>query len=334
MGTPPISEAEIQETIRVYLACGRNATEAARLRNIPRTRINHHLHKARERNLIPPIEPEPIVEVEVPAPKPVVRVRAVAPSLDLPSRRVICIGDTHWRPGMDFQHMRWIGRYVTENRPDNVVHIGDALDFESCEFHSAPGSASHARRPSFAEDIEAGEDALAAYHAEIPTGEIPHDIVFGNHEDRVWRYEEAAPNLAGTLVLQLEQLFARYRWRTHPYRRKFFLDEVCFIHAPQTTLRQPISGKYPENTIGRDWVSSVVSGHTHRWKHIIVPKDGRLDKITVTNVGSAMPHGYIPRYVEDAQTGYSWGIVDMRLRGGCVESPHFISMLDLRDRYA
>lgn len=268
--------------------------------------------------------------------KPRVRVRAYNPNVtrDLPARRSIVIGDLHRKPGLDMAPMTWIGRYVAENRPDNVVQVGDFGDFESCEFHSAPGSGSQIARPTFQDDIEACEDALDHYHREVGLGEIPHDIVLGNHEYRVERYEEIAPNLAGTLVIQREQVFARYRWRTTPYRHWLFLEGVGFTHVPHSIMGKPIGGRYPENTIGNQATHSIVFGHTHRNNNVTVPKIGINNAITVTNVGSAMPHGYVPKYADGATSGYTYGIHELRLRGGRVESDKFISMLELEERYA
>lgn len=267
--------------------------------------------------------------------KPRVRVRAynVSVTQDLPVRRVVAIGDTHWYPGMDFEHMRWIGRYVATSKPDNVVHIGDALDFESCEFHSAPGSGSQKRRPAFIEDIECGEDALEVYHQEIGVGEIPHDITFGNHEYRVERFEEMSPSVAGTFILQREQLFARYRWKTTPYKHWIFFEGVGFTHCCISIMGKPIGGRYPENTIGNQATHSIVFGHTHRNNNVTVPKIGINNAITITNLGSAMPHGYLPPYTDGCTTGLTYGIHELRLRGGRVESDSFISMLELRERF-
>ena len=267
--------------------------------------------------------------------KPRVRVRAFNPNSvrDLPSRKVLVIGDTHWQPGMDFEHMKWIGRFASESRPDNVVHIGDALDLESCEMHSAAGSASQARRPTFQDDIASGEDALEAYHSEIGVGEIPHDIVFGNHEYRAWRMEEMAPNLAGTLTTQVEQLFSRYRWRSTPYKHWIFLEGVGMVHTPMSIMGKPIGGRYPENTIGNQATHSIVVGHTHRYNHVTVPKIGINNSITVTNVGSAMPYGYTADYTDGCTTGLTYGVAMLRLRGGRVESANLVSMLELEEKY-
>jgi hypothetical protein len=336
--TPP----EILRQLRVLLPefplpDGRfNVTGLAHVMGVNRATIRRYLDKikledaqAAQTAYTPDIDGIEVV-------KPRVRVRAynVSVTQDLPVRRVVGIGDTHWKPDMDFQHMRWIGRYVAETRPDNVVHIGDAFEFESCEFHSAPGSASQKHRPAFIEDIESGEEALHVYHQEIPVGAIPHDITLGNHEFRVWRYEELAPSLAGTLTLKLDEFFSRYRWKVTPYRHWIFLEGVGFSHVAHSIMNKPIGGRYPENTIGNQTTHSIVFGHTHRWNHVTIPKIGINNSITVTNLGSAMPHGYVANYADGATTGLTYGIVDMRLRGGRVESAHFISMLELREKYA
>ena len=286
--------------------------------------------KRRETEYTPDVPALDLIDV-----KPRVRVRAFNPNSvrDLPARKVLVIGDTHWQPSIDVSYMKWIGRFASEQRPDNVVHIGDALDMESCEMHSAAGSASQARRPTFQQDIESGEDALAAYHSEIGLGEIPHDIVFGNHEYRAWRMEEMAPNLAGTLTTQLEQVFSRYRWRTTPYKHWLFLEGVGFTHVPHSIMGKPIGGRYPENTIGNQSTHSIVFGHTHRWNHVSVPKIGINNSITVTNVGSAMPYGYMADYTDGCTTGLTYGVAMLRLRGGRVESANLVSLLELEEKY-
>lgn len=331
-----LSDEQAQEAANAFLAHGSKA-EAARFLGIPASTFKSRLERAKERRMIrdaqEDYEPDLGTADDF---KPRVRVRAYNPNAtrDLPARRVVAIGDTHWKPGMDFEHMRWIGRYVAEARPDNVVHIGDALDCESCEFHSAPGSASQIHRPTFLDDIGSGEDALHVYHQEIGTGEIPHDIVLGNHEYRVWRLEELAPNLAGTLTLQLDQFFSRYRWKVTPYRHWIFLEGVGFTHVPMSIMQKPIGGRYPENTIGNQATHSIVFGHTHRNNNVTVPKIGINNAITITNVGSAMPYGYVPKYADGATSGYTYGIHELRLRGGRVESDKFISMLELEERFA
>lgn len=332
----PLSDELCKQAVEVLNAHFGNQTRAAASLGIARSTLQNRLKAARlgdlavqETGYVPDVPALNIPE------KPRVRIKAYNPNSvhDLPMRKVLAIGDTHWQPGMEFDHMKWIGRFASESRPDNVVHIGDALDLSSCEMHSAPGSASQARRPAFIEDVEAGEDALAAYHSEIGVGEIPTDIVLGNHEYRAWRMEELAPNLAGTLTLQLEQLFSRYRWRTTPYKHWLFLEGVGFTHCVMNIMGKPIGGRYPENTIGNQATHSIVWGHSHRANHVVIPKIGVNNSISITNVGSAMPYGYTADYTEGCTTGLSYGVAMLRLRGGRVESYNFVSMLELSERY-
>jgi len=339
MGTPQISDELAQQALDAFHQYG-DQSSAARALGLTRNCYRGRLEAARRREMVRSKAAQtdyvPDIETTIATPdKPRVRVRAYNPLAvkDLPSRRVIGIGDAHVMPGMDLTHFTWIGRHVAATRPDNVVHFGDFNDFESCEFHSAPGSASQKKRPSFAEDIEAGYDALELYHKEVGVGEIPHDELDGNHEFRVERYEELAPNLAGTLVVLREQMFARYRWKTTPYRQWLFLEGVGMTHVPHTIMNKPIGGRYPENTIGNQATHSCIFAHTHRFNHVTVPKIGINNSITVTNVGSAMPYGYVANYASGATTGLTYGIVEMTLRGGRVEDCALISMNELERRY-
>lgn len=328
MQLSPLSEEKIKAIIETYKEV-QNYRETARIHGVADYSVRKYVKRAATQVTYVPDTGN------LGTGKPRVRVRAYNPhaAREMPSRRVICIGDLHRKPGAPIEPMRWIGRYVAESRPDNVVQIGDCLDMSSCEFHSAPGSASQMQRPSVMEDIDAGDESLSEYHKEVGVGEIPHHITLGNHEFRADRLEELAPNLAGTITIQIDQLFARYRWGVTPYKHWMFLEGVGFTHIPLSIMGKPIGGRYPENTIGNQSTHSVVFGHTHRWNHVTVPKIGVNNSITVTNVGSAMPYGYTPDYTDGCTTGYSYGVADLRLRGGRVESASFVSMLDLEERY-
>jgi len=323
------SDDAIQKIISTYEEMG-SYRAVARVLGIDRDTVKKYVEKKRQvQAYVPDIG-------DLGTAKPRVRVRAYNPEAtkEMPSRRIICIGDLHRKPGAPLDPMRWIGRYVAETRPDNVVQIGDCLDLSSCEFHSAPGSASQMQRPSVMDDIDAADESLSEYHKEVGVGEIAHDITLGNHEFRANRLEELAPNLAGTITIQIDQLFSRYRWNVTPYKHWIFFEGVGFTHVPLSIMGKPVGGRYPENTIGNQSTHSVVFGHTHRWNHVTVPKIGINNSITVTNVGCAMPYGYLPDYTDGCTTGYSYGVADLRLRGGRVESASFISMLDLQERYA
>ncbi|WP_011579595.1 MULTISPECIES: metallophosphoesterase [Chelativorans] len=329
MKIPSLDDETIQKIIQTYRETG-NFRETGRIHGVAESSVRKYVKKAREE-----VQYTPDLG-DLGTGKPRIRVRAYNPNMtrELQARRVICIGDMHRKPGQPIEIMRFIGRYVAETRPDNVIQIGDFLDMESCEFHSAPGSAAQMQRPCVLDEIDHGDESLSEYHKEVGVGEIPHHVTLGNHEFRANRLEELAPNLTGTVTIQIDQLFSRYRWAITPYKHWMFLEGVGFTHVPLSIMGKPVGGRYPENTIGNQSTHSVVFGHTHRYNHVTVPKIGINNSITVTNVGCAMPYGYIPNYADGCTTGYSYGIADLRLRGGRVESASFISMLDLQERFS
>jgi hypothetical protein len=111
------------------------------------------------------------------------------------------------------------------------------------------------------------------------------------------------------------------------------MEGVGMTHCVMNIMGKPIGGRYPENMIGNLSTHSTIWGHTHRFNHVVIPKVGVNNSITVTNVGSAMPYGYTADYTDGCITGLTYGVVMLRLRGGRVEGASLISMLELEEKY-
>ena len=120
--------------------------------------------------------------------------------------KVIAIGDTHDQPGMAKDRFKWIGRHVVATMPHRVVQIGDFASWDSVSTHDAPGSVSHAMRPSFKADMESCEEAMCLFYKEIKDLDIPMELTAGNHEDRICRFENKNPETISTLYTQFEEL--------------------------------------------------------------------------------------------------------------------------------
>ena len=278
-------------------------------------------------------KPPPARDVEFrPAAKPRVTVRAGG-APDGETIRVCAIGDVHDSPTQDKQRFKWFGRHIAKTKPDKVVQIGDLGDFHSCSSHEPIGSLSAALKPSFKRDLESLEEALGLIHKEITGSGIPLHVVEGNHEDRVYRFQNLHPEADGMFVDALQDVFARYDWRAKPYGEFLFIGGVGFVHAPKTIMGRAYGGKNSEQQIGNDALFSIVFGHTHRAVFKQIPKIGPQQHIEVLNLGSAMPSGYVASYAGTATTGWSYGIFDLELRGGHIVGHNFISMDSLRAMY-
>ena len=74
-------------------------------------------------------------------------------------RTHLVIPDTQITPDSPTDHLRWIGKYIAEKRPDVVIQIGDFNDCESLSSYDKGKKGFEGRR--YIKDIEAGKKAMA-----------------------------------------------------------------------------------------------------------------------------------------------------------------------------
>jgi hypothetical protein len=264
--------------------------------------------------------------------KPRVRIKA---GVDRP-KRILAIGDTHVQPNSDLSRFTWIGRLIGEGAYDHVVQIGDWGSWDSCSTHDKNDTLKGRQKPSFLDDLEAVEESLDLIAQEVPLAEMPpHHITFGNHEARVLKFENATPEMENALWSRVTGLFHNHGWQTYDYGEYAHIEGCSFVHVPLNVMNLPMGGKNVERTIANDAACSIIFGHTHRRNEITVPKIGIHNfNVTVLNLGSAMPHGYVAQYARLATTGWSYGVYEIDVHGGRVLGTKFISMLELARRFA
>jgi hypothetical protein len=248
--------------------------------------------------------------------------------------RVVAIGDTHDQPNMDKERFKWIARHCVDVKPHRIIQIGDFCSWDSVSTHEQPGTIGHASRPSFINDLESCEEAMRLFLKEMGGLETHMELLAGNHEDRIHRFENKTPETVGALYMQFEQVCAQYRWRLHDYGHWLFVDGVGFTHVPKNIMGKPYGGQNSENSIANHATHSIVFGHTHRATFRKAPKIGINNSIEVLNLGSAMPDGYIAKYAGTATSGWSYGIFDLSIKGGHIVSHRFIDMTELREKYS
>ena len=276
-------------------------------------------------------EPQPLPEIPPPPEKPRVIVKAhtqITPP-EGPIYRILGIGDAHDKPGRSKERFTWIGRHAAATAPDKIVSIGDFMSLDSLARHPPPGSERDASRPSFPVELESAEEALHLLDLECP--EIEKWQTHGNHEHRAWTAADMQPKLCGDMPLRVDQVFARFRWKTLAYRRPLYIGGVLFFHVPTNVMGREYGGKHSENTIASDSCTSTVWGHDHRYRSKTFYRipDRRIDLL---NLGTAMPYGVVEDY-NVGVTGWTYGIVDITIQGGLIISNRFYSMLELEERY-
>lgn len=168
------------------------------------------------------------------------------------------IPDTQVAPGVPTEHVEWAGNAIAEYQPDFVAVLGDWWDFPSLSSHDAPGSMAK-RSANIKDDLEAGNVAFERFCRPWRSAKYKPDchFFFGNHEDRVTRHINSAPEYDGTITLD--------NCRTPGFKRHVFLqvvsiDGIVFSHYFYNLKSgRPIGGTIANrmNKIGR----SFVAGH-------------------------------------------------------------------------
>lgn len=282
------------------------------------------------------VNPEEAVRIETTV-APKVRVRVQAGKPEGSTYRVLAIGDAHDAPGIPKDRFRWIGRHAKESRPDWIVQIGDFMSLDSLNTHIPNENLTGKAKPAYLADIASGREALEAIENEIAkaSGYNPRrHITLGNHERRVYAFEETAPEVAGMMKGELESIFDGFKWGRSPYGQYHFIGGVGFIHCAINRLNKSYGGKNAETTIANDAVFDHVIGHSHVKREHRAPKLGPSQHVTVVNLGCALPWGHVEPYMyHGATTGWWWGIRDLTISGGHIVDVADVSMIELERRY-
>lgn len=195
-------------------------------------------------------------------------------------KKTLLIGDPHSSPDTDNRRFDWLGNIVLEEEPDQIICIGDFADLNSLSSYDKGKKSAELRR--YRSDIAATHDALTRidkplndYNKQrknIRKGQRKAPIkimIEGNHEKRILRAVELAPELEGTLSLN-DLGYKDFGWQVQEFKRPLEIEGTYFCHFfPSGVKGEPISGfNIASNIISKNMVSSVC-GHSHLWDHAI-----------------------------------------------------------------
>lgn len=230
------------------------------------------------------------------------------------TRRVVFISDTQI-PLEDKRATRAVVQFIGSYKPDEVIHIGDLMDY------ATPSRWSKGTREEFAgsvvEDSEAAKKRFLEPLRKVYSG--PVGVIEGNHDLRPRHYLEAnAPALAEydhsfsfTNLLD----FDGYQIRHLPDMYEFAPGWVATHgHLGGISLSR-IAGNTARNAAIK-FNTSVVMGHTHRLGKAphVGGFNGRVKKhVTGVEIGNLMDMTkaqYLKQGTADWQQGFAVAYVD------------------------
>lgn len=337
-----LTRKECQEAINAA-AKHRSISDAARSIGMVRQTFCHRLETAKAMGLVPGVDPrvwempepaKPVIQQSVT--KLVVRIPAGSQASETPIR-VLGIGDAHDDPRLDKDRFYWIGRYAAEHRIPRIESIGDWSTFDSLNSYDANDTFAGRLKPIFLSDMASLVESKEAFKEGLSAAEGYSPILHkcqGNHEDRMHSYENRHPENYGTFFSEYHRVMERFGWSYSPFGKFHFIGGVGFIHVPLNKLGKPYGGKHAANAIANDTLHDIVYGHDHKEQKKRVEKIGDNHYVVIGNLGCALPEGHVEPYAKHSATGWSYGIVDMEIYGGHIQSWNFIPMRRLQETYS
>jgi hypothetical protein len=248
----------------------------------------------------------------------------------------LVIPDTQVKEGVATDHLKWIGQYIVDKKPDVIVHLGDHWDMPSLSHYDRGKIQFEGRR--YEADIEAGNDGFALLNKAMEKEDEkrrrskrgrkwnPRKVfLLGNHEQRIQRAVEDNAILDGTIGY--EDLDTE-DWEVRDFLEPVFIDGVGYSHY----WYNPMSGRpYSGNVETR--MKNI--GHTFTMGHQQVLQYG------VRFVAGKSQHGLVAGaaylHSEDykgPQGNEHWrGIIMKHEVNGGSYDPMFVSLNYLCQRY-
>ena len=248
--------------------------------------------------------------------------------------KVCVIGDLHDAPAIPKERLRWLGKHIKNTKPDQVVQIGDFLSLDSCCWH-IDNATMQARKNkgTFIDDINSFDAALEELNKGIGNYKVKKHVTLGNHENRLWKWEDRNPEYYNMGKRELFGTLKKYGWTASEYGEFYFIDGVGFTHVPFNVMGREFGGVSVERNIGQSSLFDVVFGHTHKFNDVRCAKIGKSNYIRVVNVGCALPQHHVESYAKLSTTGWFWGLCELTIFDNHIQDVNTISMTTLEEMY-
>ena len=230
----------------------------------------------------------------------------------------LVIPDTHSiADDQDQERFSILGEFIIKERPDNIVHIGDFMSYDSISAHNASKRLSMEGQRC-KKEIEAARESYERMM--VPLYNLNNSLrknkkalyspnmylTSGNHRDRCLRYVEEHPEMEGMVDFVYHIPWENDGWVIVPYREHCEVNGVLFTHIPMAGNNQPMSSVHLARKVLADYSCSIVYGHTHYFaceSEGIKTVDG-YKRITALNVGCYFDHK--PEYARTSKGIRRW----------------------------
>jgi len=248
-------------------------------------------------------------------------------------KSICVIPDVQAKPGVDISHLTWIGNYLAEKRPDNIVCIGDFNDIPSLSSYDIGKAEAEGKR--YSEDIKFGKHAMGELLAPIKKHNQhsrykynpKKDFTLGNHEEgRILRTIEENPRLIGTMSVD-DLGYKEFGWKVHPFLKVVKIEGIEFSHYfTSGSMGRPVSSAA---VLLRERQCSAIMGHSQYTDIAFHRKTGNIGLF----VGTCYLHNEI--YLGEQGNNQRRQIVMLHeVDGTGYFDPMFVSLKFLKENYS
>jgi hypothetical protein len=225
-----------------------------------------------------------------------------------------------------------MGEHAASGGFDRIVFIGDIADLDSVTAHVPNDSLAGKLKPSFLSVMASLNEAVETFMAPF-NGALPEiDLTLGNHEYRMYRFEDGAPETAGMLQHEFDRVMEANGIRTHEFGAYLDIGGVLFTHIPINGYGKPMGGMYTAQSVGRQSTQDVVFGHSHRASVSTAPKVAN-QSVRIFEVGCALPPGYRKSYARHNLGAWDYVVVELTISRSKVVGWSYLPMEQLQKIY-
>lgn len=257
-------------------------------------------------------------------------------SLSIKPTVVMYYCDAHDRIDLDKERFKWLGKYARDHKPDMIVNGGDTFDVDSLNSHVGDDTVEGRLKPDFEMELVSLNCALQEFDEYCPK-DIPKFITLGNHEQRVYGYENSHPSVGTIMSGEMEAVFDYYGYQITPYRSVLEIDGVWFTHCPHNGMRKPIGGVNGTATVAKSSPRSIIYGHTHRREEYVFAQAGYdnapNNSVRAYNGGCFLPHGVKFHYARASQSAWDYGFSMITIADGKITDVEWITLEKLQRMY-
>lgn len=250
----------------------------------------------------------------------------------------LMIPDVQAKPGAPTKHLRHIGQLIMDELPDVIVCIGDFADMHSLSSYDRGKKCFEGRR--YKEDLKASNQAMDVLlkpmrdHNKLMAKHKkkrykPRMVMtLGNHENRINRAVEAAPELDGAIGVH-DLGFERHGWEVYDFLVPVTIDGITYSHYFTNDFSPHPIGR--AHLIAQKHMTSCTAGHKQMLDYSISQHKVGGRRVQCLIAGAAYMHDEEYR---TAQGQDHWrGVI---VKHDVVEGeydPHFISLESLARKY-